>query len=181
MRRAALLGLFLLAALAGYVAGALTPQLLAQPTLSASQSEPAYADTSKSYTIGYEVTLKAGGQNVTVASSNVSLGQGPRVGAVSVAYGLGYALGAENYTTADANVSEPASVIIPPPETVTETETVTQTVTVTTTVVNGTTIVRTVPQAPTELSNSGPDWRGIALVGGLVLLLLGFLAMGGKR
>ena len=175
MRRAALIIVFLLAALAGYIAGAVSPQLLVQPSLSASQSVPAYADTSKSYTVGYEVTLKVGGQNITVANSNASLGQGPRVGAVSIAYGLGYGLGAENYTTAEANVSEPANVIIPPPETVTQTITETVTQTVTETVVQ-TRTQQAQPQPPvvsTEPKHRiDPKWLGLGAIIFIIILLI---------
>ena len=85
-----------------------------------------------------------------------------------------------NVSFDDFGVYAATTSLAPPPTT---TVTITKTYNYTTTViVNETrTIVKTVPQAPTELSNSGPDWRGIALVGGLVLLLLGFLAISGKR
>ena len=176
MRRTALLSLFLLAGLLGFVAGALTPQLLAQPMLSALQSEPAYADISREYSLGYEVTLKVGGQNITVASSNASLGQGPRVGAVSLAYGLGYALGAENYTYHGVGNASASQVVIPPPETVTVTQTETITQTVTETVVQ-TRTQHAQPQPPVvttadEERRIDPKLLGVGFVLALALLAL---------
>ena len=191
MRRPLLLAVFLIAALAGLLAGALTPQPAGQPSLEVTQTTPAESSTSRSYVVGYEVIVSYGGQNVTVASSNASLAAGPRIGAVSLGYGLGYGLAAESYVAGQAGSPAPAQVIIPPvgyttvteTQTVTITETVTKTVTITDSEGRVYTTVVTIP-APASRGGSGGDGAGSgwklppgALGAGIVaLLFLAFLA-----
>ena len=148
--RLALLIIFIISAIVGYVAGAAT-------------SNPAYADTSKEYELGYTVKITHNNNTVIVAdtSTNATIKQGPRVGAVEIVNDLGNA----------------SSVIVPPPRTVTyvENHTVTKTITKTITLPNGetkaVTEVRTVT-IPQEESKINSKLLGLGVVAFLLLILV---------
>jgi len=124
---------------------------------------PVYADTSKSYVVGYEVSIKVGQQNITVVSTNASIDHGPRIGALEVYNDIGNA----------------SQVVVPPPETQTVTRTYTYTTTVTKTVTGPggkTTVVTTVetvtvPPGPGSASHRRALLLGLGALAFLLLLL----------
>ncbi len=184
-----LLALVIAVFMAGLVAGALTPGDKVQPYSSLTVDPPAPTGSSFAYTLGLLVNVTHVNASATYipANTSASLSAGPSVGSVSLAYGLGLGLGAENYTAGSAAVADPAYVVNPPPATATVTETVTETHTKTitytyttiVTTVSGTTKVITtqVPIGPTEISDANARRGLIVLIAvGSMLLLIALMA-----
>lgn len=176
------LPILVLFGLTGFIAGALTTNTIA--TSSITQSiQPSQSDTSYSYSIGVEAIIQYNNQNITVTSTTGTINAGPSINGVSLAYSLGYGLGAEGYTSSYVNVSDPSTIIVPTrtvtvTNTTTETQTYTTTITKTITGPGGETTVVTEVQTVTIPLESKP-WAGIdprvAGAGALAALVLLFL------
>lgn len=172
----------------GYIAGGLTANTLFASSITLSTSQPQQSGTSFNYTVGYEAIVQYNNQNVSVGSIPATLTQGPAVGGLSIAYSLGYGLGAENYSAAYVNVSDPSTLIVPPPATVTVTQTITSTYTYTSTVTiqdssnysvgvegsKGDFTILPVKSTDVDKIVSGSS-AGVAIIAIIIVLVLGFL------
>ncbi len=178
--------LLLIVTIVAVNAEALTPSLSVSAFSNAPSVEPGPNSTSYSYVIGYAVVISINNQtNYTITAENATLGGGPRVGGISVSYGLGYGVASENYSSINASAGEPVTVIVPPNYvTVTHVEnrTVTTTVTKTVTLANGSTTVITKVKT-IQISNSNnsvfSDRRVLLGAGVFVFLFLLVLARKG--
>ncbi len=171
-RRTIFFLLLIVIGVVGWIAGA-----------SVTVSNPAYGDTSKSYAIGYSVSISVNnGTSTTIANVTAGLGEGPRVGGVSITDNLAYQGLANNYEFNGSATGNTSLIIIPPPatRTVTNTTTVTKTYTYTVTKTitgpNGETTVITQIRTVTIPQEKQYDKRILYGAGVLVILFLLLLA-----